>query len=101
LPYNFIPRLPPCYLGQPGAYLPDLSAFDANFTALCLKLQDWPKPMDSLEAQYGQRILEGLPVGEVKDQGVFQCELNLSVKCLTPYTSILDPCVLCFEVTED
>jgi hypothetical protein len=72
LPDNFVARLPPCYIGQPGVYLPGPNTFDmTNFAALFLTLKDRPTPTRSLEAQYGHRIWEGLPVGEVKDGGEF------------------------------
>jgi hypothetical protein len=43
-------------------------------------LRDRPTPTRSLEAQYGRRILDGFPVGEVKDNGVFHFEVRLSLK---------------------
>jgi len=72
LPWDFVARLPPCYLGLPGGYLPGPQTFNtANFAALFLSLRDLSTPTSSLEVQYGSRILAGLPVGEVKDQGDF------------------------------
>lgn len=83
LPWDFVARLPPCYLGRPDGYLPGPDTFKtANFSALFLTLRDRPTPTRSLEVQYGRRILEGLPVGEVKDEGEFQFEV-----CLRPKTA--------------
>jgi hypothetical protein len=81
LSHDFVARLPPCYLGRPCAYLPGPDTFNTtNFAALFLTLRDRPTPTRSLEAQYGRRILDGFPVGEVKDNGVFHFEVRLSLK---------------------
>lgn len=41
LSWDFAARLPPCYLGQPGGYLPGPDTFNTtNFAALFLTLRD-------------------------------------------------------------
>jgi hypothetical protein len=81
LPWDFVARLPPCYLGRPDGYLPGPDTFKSgNFSALFLTLGDRPTPTRSLEVQYGRRILEGLPVGEVKDEGEFEFKVYLHLK---------------------
>jgi hypothetical protein len=79
LPHDFIARLPPCYLGWPCAYLPSPDTFNTtNFAALFLTLRDRPTPTRSLETQYGCCIWGGLPVGEVKENGVLQSAVHQS-----------------------
>jgi hypothetical protein len=72
---NFIPRLPPCYLGSPDPpYRAGSETFTrGNFAAVLLRSIEDQVPWElgsDLEKQYGRRILDGLPIGEVKDGGM-------------------------------
>jgi hypothetical protein len=81
LPWDFVAHLPPCYLGLPSGYVPGPDTFNTtNFAAIFLTLRDRPTPTHSLQVQYGRRILDGLPVGEVKDEGEFRFEVYLRLK---------------------
>jgi hypothetical protein len=65
----------PCYLGSPDPpYRAGSETFTrGNFAAVLLRSIEDQVPWElgsDLEKQYGRRILDGLPIGEVKDGGM-------------------------------
>lgn len=86
LPQDFVPRLPPCYWGPPDpGYLAGPNTFNRdNFAAILLRhAEDQPPPEENLEVQYGRRILNGLPVGEVKHRGRCRATVTWNLHLMT------------------
>ena len=79
LPAAFGPRSPPFYFGVPNApYVPDPVKFDRdNFAALAQRQRRHRVSAGPDLSRYGRQILEGMPIGEVKDAG----EVPLTGNC--------------------
>jgi hypothetical protein len=69
LPAVFVPRSPPFHFGVPNPpYVSDPGKFDKDDFAPLIRSQRRRHVEPDL-SRYGRRILEGLPIGEVKDAG--------------------------------